>query len=204
MTDPVLQLTGVPSAQEPGQAVQTRIRLSVEAVVRQIPLTADHQHFVAHVVPVPPGTRQRVPPTKLGHITEAGTAVELRHPRRDGAANDCQITPAVQLSCGSRDRHERYQVDAPCLVSVQTFRAGERWRPISVYRCQTQTNRQRLQPWVSTTQMRHAVGFLCSNRLDLHVFPILRPAERWRPMCAVNQLGVTDHRLAAGRSSSNI
>ena len=94
------------SAQEPRETIKTRIGLSIEAVVCQIPFAANREHVVANVIPITSGTRKRVPPTKLRHMFEAGAAVQLRHPRRDGASNDCQITPATELCPRSCNRHD--------------------------------------------------------------------------------------------------
>jgi hypothetical protein len=168
-TSAVNGVRSLPSTQESGQAVQTRIRLGIEAVVRQIPFAADRQHTVAHIIPIPPGMRQRVPPAKLGHIAEPGRAVQLRHPGRDGVPNDGQIPPAVQLSGGSRDRHERAGVLPPSPgVDARPMSApeilGVHQVPIEARSCT-----------------------LCSNRLDLNVFPARRSPALGSVIFVVNE-----------------
>src|SRR5262245_47133102 len=113
----------VPSAQELREAIQTRIRLSIEAVFGQIPFAADLQHPITDVIPVS-RVRKGVSPTKLRHLFEAEAFLHVRHPCRKCTLNDCQIAPATKLcarSCYSHDccLAQRTECASSSLTSAQ-------------------------------------------------------------------------------------
>jgi len=102
------------SPKEFGKALQAFVRLLVETVLQQVPISADREHLNTHEIPIAGRPRRVVPLTEFRHFLEAAVlGQDASHACVKRTMDHGEVSHSAQFRGSLDDRHLRAPPEPP-------------------------------------------------------------------------------------------